>query len=265
MQNNKYDNQYINIMMNDNVSEKDGGGREFFKLIALTLGVFFAIFLTVEFGMNIYITCMSPESQVKFEETLTYFGGANLRRHGAGKHKEKLAQLEKIKSEIIASDKTLQNRSRLPIYELNSKDFNAFVAPDGSIYFTSALLEEVKSEEALAFVLAHELGHYKYRHHLKAFSRGIAFFMASIVFSGNETSSRVTGGTQNIAKVKYSQRQELQADAYANKLIKSRYGSNKAAIDFFKYINEKEKNSEFLYFFSTHPSPKDRIRAISRR
>ena len=50
---------------------------------------------------------------------------------------------------------------------------NAMALPGGLIIVTQGLLDEVESENELAFVLGHELGHYRNRDHLRALGRGI--------------------------------------------------------------------------------------------
>jgi Zn-dependent protease with chaperone function len=44
-------------------------------------------------------------------------------------------------------------------------EFSAHSTPDGSIYVTIRLLQDIQSEDELAAVLAHELAHVLYRHH----------------------------------------------------------------------------------------------------
>ncbi len=44
-------------------------------------------------------------------------------------------------------------------------DFSAHSTPDGSIFVTIGLLQDIQSEDELAAVLAHELAHVLYRHH----------------------------------------------------------------------------------------------------
>ena len=50
---------------------------------------------------------------------------------------------------------------------------NAFAIPGGGIGLTTGLLEAMLTEEGMAFVLAHELGHHTKRHVLKNFWRAI--------------------------------------------------------------------------------------------
>lgn len=70
---------------------------------------------------------------------------------------------------------------------------NAMALPGGAILLTSGLLETVDSENGLAFVLAHELGHYAHRDHLRSLSRGLALgaVMALVTGSGSAAAGDV--------------------------------------------------------------------------
>ena len=59
--------------------------------------------------------------------------------------------------------------------EIDDSDVaNAMALPGGLIIVTQGLLDEVQSENELAFVVGHELGHFRNRDHLRALGRGIA-------------------------------------------------------------------------------------------
>ena len=61
---------------------------------------------------------------------------------------------------------------------LDQSEPNAFAIPGGQIVITRGLLESVSSESELAFVLGHEIGHFKQRDHLRGLGRGIALVIA---------------------------------------------------------------------------------------
>jgi predicted Zn-dependent protease len=54
---------------------------------------------------------------------------------------------------------------------LNSDDINAFATPSGLVFVTRGLLRCCRSEEALAAVLAHEIGHIQLRHGMQAIEK----------------------------------------------------------------------------------------------
>ena len=63
---------------------------------------------------------------------------------------------------------------------------NAMALPGGLIVVTQGLLDQVESENELAFVLGHELGHFRNRDHLRALGRGIMISLFLAVVTGND-------------------------------------------------------------------------------
>ncbi len=63
----------------------------------------------------------------------------------------------------------------LTIHIQKSEYPNAAIIPGGHIIVTTALLAEAESENELAFVLAHELGHHVARDPLKGLGRSLVF------------------------------------------------------------------------------------------
>ena len=141
------------------------------------------------------------------------------------------------------------------------KEVNAFIEIDGSIHFTEGLLKKVNDEEMLAFVMAHELGHYAHRDCLKHVSRQvIAGLITSVLSGGPNNTSVAINGISDLNALTYSRAQEKRADEYANKMLYKLYGRNTAAIKFFRYLEKEENAPEFLQYFSSHPSTQQRLR-----
>lgn len=63
----------------------------------------------------------------------------------------------------------------LTIHIQKSKLPNAVIIPGGHIIVTTALLKEAESENELAFVLAHELGHHVAKDSLRGLGRSLVF------------------------------------------------------------------------------------------
>lgn len=138
--------------------------------------------------------------------------------------------------------------------------------PGGNIIVFSGLIDSVESENELAFVLAHELGHFTHKDHLRGLGRGLVLLMSSISLFGSD--SFITGFIMNSlsnVEMKFSQRQERMADLWALDLLNRRYGHIGGAIDFFEKMAKKEKKGRFLYFFATHPYPQSRVRALKEQ
>lgn len=140
---------------------------------------------------------------------------------------------------------------------------NALALPGRRIIIFSKLLEDIDSENELAFVLGHELGHFANRDHLRGLGRTVVLFMLSTVITGHD--SEVNKFFQQIlvnTEMKFSQRQEKQADLFALTILHKQYGHASGAESFMKKMKAKEKLPKFLYFFATHPHVDKRIKVI---
>ncbi len=259
--NNEDRDRYFNMIENNDNVSKTTDGKEFLILVSGIIGLCICLFLFADFFVGLYLNNMSVESQIKLEKTLSMAAVSGENKNLNGKYSKQLAVLNNIKKDIKRLDNRLIGKSEFNIYVDPSSEVNAFVIPDGSIYFTEGLLNEVKDEDVLAFVLAHEIGHYVHRDHLKSFGREIiAGTVFAIATSGqNGNLNTLVNNVHAISHIVYSQSQERNADLYANKTVLKLYGTNDGAIKFMSMIDEKQKLPQFIYYFSSHPSPKDRI------
>jgi beta-barrel assembly-enhancing protease len=70
--------------------------------------------------------------------------------------------VNKIADKLLENDKEL--RSKLRFYVLKSNVTNAFATNQGMIFVTLGLISQIETEAQLAFVLGHEIIHYKNKH-----------------------------------------------------------------------------------------------------
>jgi len=141
----------------------------------------------------------------------------------------------------------------------DSEVANAMALPGGLVIVTQGLLDEVKSENELAFVLGHELGHFKNRDHLRTLGRGIVLSMFFAVVTGND----VGGIGIKVADVtlrSFSRRQETRADEFGLAVVNSEYGHVNEAWRLFERWEDKDRSpTGLITYFSTHPDTGDRI------
>lgn len=260
--NNSLEDKYRSVI-EDNVNvSKSNVGAEFLILLAGIFGICMLIYFFADNIANIYIDRMSNETQIKIEKVLalTRPEGISTNQNDAD-----LQKLNQIKQKIISLDENLQNKSNFNIYIIKDKDINAFIAPDGSIYITTELLkQDFANEETLTFIMAHEMGHYAHRDTLKAISSAlISAALQSVISSGQGSQiSSVMSNFTYLSSLTYSKRQEKAADIYAGKVLLKLYGKTDGGINFFDALAKKERVPEFLNYFSTHPSTKNRMEIL---
>ena len=258
MKNKSLEERYYDVI-DDNVNGgKTNPVNEFFLMLA-GVGIFcLFVYFIAGFVTNISIDRMSNKTQLKIEKILSVS-----KPYAEDKLSNKNQMLEDIRNKIVSIDKNLQGKSKFPIYIVENKDINAFVTADGSIYFTTGMLEKINDKEALTFVLAHELGHYAHRDHLKSIGRELlAGLILSALTFGQKDMGTLTNGFTEYNNIKHSQKAEKNADLYANKIVYIMYGNNSGALKFFETLKKDEKIPEFLYYFSTHPSTDKRIKYL---
>lgn len=141
----------------------------------------------------------------------------------------------------------------------DSDGANAMALPGGLIIVTRGLVDRVESENELAFVLGHELGHYRNRDHLRALGRGIVLSLAYGVVAGSDI-SRIGINVSDIAVRSFSRRQENSADEFGLALVYTQYGHVNEAWRLFERWDEEDGDGPgVLTYLSTHPQPDDRV------
>lgn len=163
----------------------------------------------------------------------------------------------------------LKNESGLDlkIAAVCDKNPNAFAVPGGVVIVTQGLIQEIKTEKGMAFVLAHEIGHFHQRHHLRGMGRNIGFTVGALLL-GLGDSSAITRSIPELMSKAYSRDQETEADNYALDLVTKVYGDTSGTTEFFEHIVTNQSRFEQLAHMSmmmTHPMTEDRIANIKKR
>ncbi|MGD1856040.1 MAG: M48 family metallopeptidase [Leptolyngbyaceae cyanobacterium] len=158
----------------------------------------------------------------------------------------------------------LKQRPELKLHILDDPLPNAMVSAGGYVFVTTGLLEDIETENELAFVLAHELGHYEHRDNLRSLGRSLVVLsLNSALAASGVQLPPILVGSMNLADLHYSRDQEQRADIYAIEIMHERYGHLDYSLDFFKRLNEQELDlgavSRVLEWQSTHPLTESRI------
>lgn len=144
----------------------------------------------------------------------------------------------------------------------DSTDANAMALPGGLIVVTTGLLDQVESENELAFVLGHEIGHYRNRDHMRALGRGLVFTLVFSVMTGRDVGN-VGINVADLALRSFNRKQELAADEFGLELVFTQYGHvNQAWRLFERWDNGMDSLFEVAGYVSTHPQPEDRIAVL---
>ena len=161
---------------------------------------------------------------------------------------------------------------------LDSNEINALSTPGGFIFITRGILRCCRNEDAVAAVLAHEIGHVEFKHGLQAIKKSRITSALLIIgtesaktFGGEDLANltktfegSITDITSTMINNGYSRGFERQADTAAVTILKRVGYDPDGLVDMLKEM-EKRLKPGGLDFAKTHPSPKSRIADIQKQ
>ncbi|AGW12462.1 M48 family metalloprotease [Megalodesulfovibrio gigas] len=161
---------------------------------------------------------------------------------------------------------------------LDSDDINALAAPGGFIFVTKGLIRCCPHEEALAAVLAHEIGHIEKRHGLQAIKQArIQSALTGLAMQGlkeqggQELAQLVSNFEGSITDVfnalvvaGYSRQAEAEADLAAMEILR-RVGYPPSGMVDMLLAMEDRLDPARKDFSRTHPSPVERYKFIKQK
>lgn len=146
----------------------------------------------------------------------------------------------------------------------DSGEANAMALPGGLIIVTQGLLDQVESENELAFVLGHELGHFKNRDHLRGLGRGVALSMFFAVVTGNDVAG-IGIKAADVTLRGFGRQQETSADEFGLSMVYAEYGHVNEAWRLFERWDVRDNSfMDLVTYLSTHPETGDRIADMQR-
>ncbi|MBL4889814.1 MAG: M48 family metallopeptidase [Candidatus Lindowbacteria bacterium] len=226
---------------------------EFFLIISGMLAVLLVVYYLLGFAVDFAAGYVPREWEKKMN---TVFGPSE----SDSQPKELIKQEEKVKRVL---DKLLANVEGHPTYDLKVADVdmvNVISHPGYTVEVFTGFLDNVESENELAMVLAHEIGHYEHRDHTRQLGRILIPVVLVSLLSGTDEDLADWGSSiLGFAELSFSRSQEHHADAFALKLLNKTYGHSGGATDFFERHQESEGDPGFLEFFATHPADIDRV------
>ena len=141
---------------------------------------------------------------------------------------------------------------------------NAFAIPGAKIYVHEGLIK-IATEDELAGVIAHEIGHAYERHPAKGISRAYGVeYLTSLLLRNKEPGKLGQMGIQ-LAKggilSKYTRDDEREADAIAYSILRKTRYSEDGLLSFLKKLNQIGGSHPFP-FLSSHPPTPERIERL---
>jgi len=159
-------------------------------------------------------------------------------------------------------------------YIIKDKEFNAFAAPSGMVFFYSGLVGSMMNEDELVSVLAHEIGHVVKRHLAGRLEKGMFVNVASIALAlgalalggGAATQAIMTGSLAagQSVNLHFSRKDEEEADLLAYGWMKELHRNpegQKTMLDTMRRVS-RYRSEKLPQYLLTHPNPEDRLNYV---
>jgi predicted Zn-dependent protease len=151
------------------------------------------------------------------------------------------------------------------------REINAFALPGGPIWIHRGVLHVATNESQVAGVLAHEVAHVAQRHAASQLTKGM---MANLGLgllgavlgngAGGSAAQAAAAFMTNGIFMKFSRDDEREADQVGLQLLTRAGWDGRGMVELFEILQrEAQRNpSSVETFFSSHPSPQDRIQRL---
>ncbi len=243
-----------------------GGGR-------LIIGIIIAVISLISYfasqsynpvtGENQYLS-LTPEQEI----ALGLQSAPQMIQEFGGLHPDDAAQsaVNEIGSRLINTDIVQGTPWRFSFSVLDDPEtVNAFALPGGPTFITSALLNELETEDEVAGVMAHEIVHVLARHSAQQIATNDltnGLIGAVGVASGDAGAAQTAAVIGQLISMRYGREDEIQSDTLGVCLmIDAGYDPN-AMIEVMRVLEAAGGGSGGLDWFSTHPSPDNRVARI---
>ena len=206
---------------------------------------------------------MTPEEEVKVGRQLApqmaaQFGGVS--------SNPARARVQQVGERIVARSSAAKTPYKYSFYLLaDRKTVNAFALPGGQIFITEALLGLLNSEDELAAVLGHEIGHVLARHsaeHLAKQQLTQQIIGAVVIGSGNYDTAQLAQLAGSLINMKHGRDDEIESDTLGLRLVREAGYDPRAMIAVMQALEKASGGSSQPEFASTHPSPANRTARI---
>ena len=148
------------------------------------------------------------------------------------------------------------------------REINAFALPGGPVWIHRGVLHAATNESQVAGVLAHEVAHIAQRHAASQLTKAIMAnlglgLLGAVLGNGGGAGAAQTAAAflANGIFLKFSRDDEREADAVGLQLLRRAGWDGRGMVELFEILQRESKRNprSVEVFFSSHPSPQDRI------
>jgi predicted Zn-dependent protease len=151
------------------------------------------------------------------------------------------------------------------------REINAFALPGGPIWINRGVMHAAGNEAQVAGVLAHEIAHIGQRHAADQLTKatvanwGLGLLGAFLGNSGGAGTAQIAAGLlTNGVFLKFSRDDEREADEVGLQILTRGGWDGRGMVELFETLRREQARdpNSVEVFFSSHPSPQDRINRL---
>jgi predicted Zn-dependent protease len=148
------------------------------------------------------------------------------------------------------------------------REINAFALPGGPVWINRGVLHTATNESQVAGVLAHEVAHIAQRHAADQLTKatvanlGLGLLGAILGNGGGAGAAQMAASLlTNGIFLKFSRDDERDADQVGLQILRKAGWDGRGMVELFQILQQEAKRNpgSVETFFSSHPSPQDRI------
>ena len=240
----------------------------------LIIGLLIAAFYAFKYYSNTQVNPFTGEEQrvgsitPEQEIALGLQSAPKMIQQYGGLHPDQRAQafLDQIGARLVSGTTARSSGYQFDFHLLaDPRTVNAFALPGGQTFITAALFNKLENEDQLAGVMGHEIGHVLARHGAERiakteFIQGLTG--AAVIASGDYNTAQAAQMIGNLINMKYGRDQELESDDIGVRLLIEAGYQPEEMIGVMKILEEASGGQRQPEFYSTHPSPENRVEKI---
>ena len=152
---------------------------------------------------------------------------------------------------------------------LEDEEVNAVSLPGGYVYIFKGLIEKVSSDDELAGVIGHEVGHIVARHSIKKLQAQQLYTLLMVATAASTQSGQVASAADlafTQIMLGYSREDELLADQLGTRYAKLAGYNPQGMITFLTKLQDLNRRRPLqpINYFKTHPYVPDRVRIVKQ-
>lgn len=246
-------------------------------IIAIVIALFgalryFSSSSTNEVTGAVQHVAMSPDQEIALglqsaPEMFQQFGGEVDPNHPVSQYVEAVGQ------RIVQRTNAHNSPYRFDFHVLQDPEtINAFALPGGPVSITVGLLRRINSEAELAGVLGHEIGHVVGRHGAAQLAKqqlSQTLVGAGVIAAydpnnprGTATNAAVAAAISQVVNMRFGREDELQSDSIGVFYMKNAGYDPRGMLGLMQVLAQSGGGKRQSEFFSTHPSPENRLQRI---